>query len=87
MPEEFDDAVFRYRVGSISKVVHSPYGYHLFKVEERIRPRTLPIEEIRDKIKDTIFQGRQEAFFQEWLESLKNQARIVIFPENLEEIS
>jgi parvulin-like peptidyl-prolyl isomerase len=87
MPEEFDEAVFRYRVGSISKVVHSPYGYHLFKVEERIRPRTLPIEEVRDKIKDTIFQGRQEAFFKEWLESLKNQARIVIFPENLEEIS
>lgn len=87
MPEEFDEVVFRYRVGSISKVVHSPYGYHLFKVEERIRPHTLPIEEVRDKIKDTIFQGRQETFFKEWLESLKNQARIVIFPENLEEIS
>ncbi|MDF1536294.1 MAG: peptidylprolyl isomerase [bacterium] len=86
MPEEFDEAVFRYRVGSISKVVHSPYGYHLFKVEERIRPHTLAIEEVQDKIKATIFQKRQEIFFKEWLESLKSQARIVIFPENMEEI-
>jgi parvulin-like peptidyl-prolyl isomerase len=87
MPEDFDDAVFRYRVGSISRVIHSPYGYHLFKVEERIRPHTLPMEEVRDQIKAQIFQGRQETFFKEWLDSLKSQARIVIFPENLEGIS
>ena len=87
MPEEFDDVVFRYRVGNISKVVHSPYGYHLFKVEERLRPRALPMEEVQDKIKATIFQGRQEAFFKEWLDSLKSGARIVIFPENLEGVN
>ena len=87
MPEEFDDIVFRYRVGNISKVVHSPYGYHLFKVEERLRPRALPMEEVQDKIKATIFQGRQEAFFKEWLDSLKSGARIVIFPENLEGVN
>lgn len=87
MPEEFDDIVFRYRVGNISKVVHSPYGYHLFKVEERLRPRALPMEEVQEKIKATIFQGRQEAFFKEWLDSLKSEARIVIFPENLEGVN
>ncbi len=87
MPEEFDEIVFRYRVGSISKVVKSPYGYHIFKVEDRIRPRLQKIEEVRDQIAAGIFQGRQEAFFKEWLESLKKQAKIVIYPENLEDIS
>ena len=87
MPEEFDEIVFRYRVGSISKVVHSPYGYHIFKVEDRIRPRLQKIEEVRDQIASGIFQGRQETFFKEWLESLKKQAKIIIYPENLEGIS
>jgi parvulin-like peptidyl-prolyl isomerase len=87
MPEQFDEIVFRYRVGRVSKVVHSPYGYHLFKVEERIRARTLSMEEVQDSIKATIFQKRQEAFFKEWLESLKKEARINIFPENLEGIT
>jgi hypothetical protein len=87
MPEVFDEIVFRYRVGSISKVVKSPYGYHIFKVEDRIRPRLQKIEEVRDQIAAAIFQGRQEAFFKDWLDSLKKQARIIIYPENLEDIS
>lgn len=87
MPEEFDNVVFRYRVGSISKVVKSPYGYHIFKVEDRIRPRVQKLEEVRDQIAAEIFQDRQEAYFKEWLESLKKQARITIYPENLGEDS
>jgi parvulin-like peptidyl-prolyl isomerase len=87
MPEVFDEIVFRYRVGSISKVVKSPYGYHIFKVEDRIRPRLQKLEEVSDQIAERIFQGRQEAFFKEWLDSLKKQAKIIIYPENLEDIS
>jgi len=87
MPEEFDEIVFRYKVGTISKVVKSPYGYHIFLVEDRMRPRLQKLEEVRDQIKDGIFRGRQEAFFKEWLDSLKKQARIIIYPENLENIS
>jgi len=87
MPEEFDEIVFRYKVGTISKVVKSPYGYHIFLVEDRMRPRLQKLEEVRDQIKDGIFRSRQEAFFKEWLDSLKKQARIIIYPENLENIS
>jgi len=87
MPEEFDEIVFRYRVGTISKVVKSPYGYHIFKVEDRIRPRLQTLDEVREQIAEKIFQGRQETFFKEWLDSLKKQAKIIIYPENLEDIS
>lgn len=87
MPEEFDEIVFRYRVGSISKVVKSPYGYHIFKVEDRMRPRLQKVDEVRDQIAAVIFEGRQETFFKEWLDSLKNQAKIIIYPENLKDIS
>jgi peptidyl-prolyl cis-trans isomerase C len=85
MPEEFDKIVFRYRVGSISKVVQSPYGFHIFKVEKRMPPRTLPLEDVQVEIRKSIFQARQETFFQEWLNSLKKQAQITIYPENLKD--
>lgn len=84
MPEEFDEVVFRYRVGTISRVVQSPYGFHIFKVEDRTRPRLMKIDEVRDRIAAEIFESRQETFFKEWLDSLKKQARITVFPENLE---
>lgn len=86
MPEEFDDVVFRYREGTVSKVVQSPYGFHIFMVEKRILPRTLNIDEVREEIVSRIFRGRQESFFKEWLDSLKRQAKITIYPENLEGI-
>jgi len=87
MPKEFDDVVFRYRVGSISRVVQSPYGFHVFRVEKRMAPRILPLEEVQEEIRKSIFQSRQESFFQEWLNSLKKQAQITIYPENLKDWS
>lgn len=84
MPEEFDKIVFRYRVGSVSRVVKSPYGFHIFKVEDRIRPRTQALEEVSEQIRQKIFQGRQESFFNEWLNQLKEQAQITVYPENLD---
>ncbi|NOY87052.1 MAG: hypothetical protein GXP52_07095 [Deltaproteobacteria bacterium] len=85
MPEEFDKVVFRYRVGTISRVVHSPYGFHIFKVEDRIPPHTLPLKDAAEEIRKDIFQSRQESFFHEWLDSLKKDAQITIYPDNLEE--
>ena len=29
-------------VGAISEVIKSPYGYHIFKLEEKIEPRQMP---------------------------------------------
>ncbi len=87
MPEEFDQVVFRYRVGSISRVVKSPYGYHLFKVEDRISPRTRRLEEVSEDIRKRIFQRRQESFFNEWLMSLKDQAQITVYPENMKDMN
>lgn len=87
MPEEFDEVVFRYRVGSVSRVVKSPYGFHVFKVEDRVRPRTQTLEEVSDQIRQKIFQGRQESFFNEWLNQLKEQAQITLYPENLDDSS
>ena len=84
MPEEFDKVVFRYRVGSISRVVKSPYGFHIFKVEERIRPRTQTLEEVSEQIRKKIFQARQESFFNEWLSQLKDQAQITLYLDNLD---
>jgi len=84
MPEEFDKVVFRYRVGSVSRVVKSPYGFHIFKVEHRIRPRTQTLDEVSEQIRQKIFQARQESFFNEWLGHLKDQAQITLYLENLE---
>jgi len=48
-PAEFD-RVFEMEVGTISEVIKSPYGYHIFKLEERIEARQIPFEEAKSGI-------------------------------------
>ncbi|MBN2720240.1 MAG: peptidylprolyl isomerase [Proteobacteria bacterium] len=83
MPEEFDEVVFRYKVGAVSPVVESPYGFHIFRIEERFPPKTLSLEEAEAGIRAQLFQERREEYFREWFLSLKSQARITTYPENL----
>ena len=45
-PTEFDRA-FEMEVGTVSEVIKSPYGYHIFKLEERIEARQIPFEEAK----------------------------------------
>ncbi|GBE16100.1 foldase protein PrsA 1 precursor [bacterium BMS3Abin14] len=85
MPEEFDKVVFRYRVGTISRVVHSPYGFHVFQVEDRIPPHTRSLKDATGEIRKNIFQSRQESFFHDWMDALKKGAKITIYPDNLQQ--
>lgn len=76
-PTEFD-CVFNMDVGTISEVVKSPYGYHIFKLEEKIEPRQIPFEEAKSGILQDLVQERGEENYQKWLKILKGKARVRI---------
>jgi parvulin-like peptidyl-prolyl isomerase len=76
-PTEFDH-VFSMEVGMISEVIKSPYGYHIFKLEERIEPRQIPFEEAKLGILQELQQRNGEENYQNWLKGLKGKARVKI---------
>jgi parvulin-like peptidyl-prolyl isomerase len=76
-PEEFD-RVFSMEVGTISEVIKSPYGYHIFKLEEKIEPRQLPFEEAKSGILQELRQKKGEEEYQKWLKEIKGKAKIKI---------
>lgn len=77
MPEEFN-VVFTLDVGEVSPVVLTPYGHHIFKLEDRKRSRLVPLEEAREKIIGQLSDLRHEKLFTLWVEGLKERARITI---------
>lgn len=85
MPPEFDDVVFSLPTGKISAVVKSPYGYHLFTVEEVREGHTLPLEKVRSEIRSLLTQQAEEEAYQAWLQELKTGAVIKINRALLEE--
>ena len=76
-PSEFDH-VFNMEIGSISKVIKSPYGYHIFKLEEKMEPRQIPFEEAKLGILQELGQKKGEENYQKWFKGLKGKAKVKI---------
>ncbi len=76
-PSEFDH-VFTMEVGAISEVIKSPYGYHIFKLEEKIESRQIPFEEAKVGILQELGQKKGEEYYQKWFQELKGKAKVKI---------
>lgn len=59
MVKEFEDIAFQLKVGELSGVVKSQFGYHIIKVTERKEPGKQPFEEVRDTLYKEVLQKIQ----------------------------
>lgn len=78
MPPEFDAVVFFLPEGRLSELVKSEYGYHIFEVQERRPSVRLPLDAVRDTIRDILRGENEEQAYQEWLRGLRERASITI---------
>jgi len=76
-PAEFDH-VFNMEVGTVSEVIKSPYGYHIFKLEEKIEPRQIPFGEAKLGILQALGQKKGEENYQKWFKGLRRKAKVKI---------
>ena len=76
-PAEFDQ-VFSMEAGQISEVIWSPYGYHIFRVEEKVEARQVSFEEAKAGILEDLERSKGEQEYQRWLKELKNKAKVRI---------
>jgi len=76
-PPEFD-GVFSMEVGTISEVIKSPYGYHIFKLEEKTEPRQISFDEAKPRIIQDLRQKKGEEEYQRWSKELRNNAKVKI---------
>jgi parvulin-like peptidyl-prolyl isomerase len=85
MPEEFDD-IFKLKINKVSDIIKTPYGFHLFKVVDKIKERKMDFEESKNRVKKTLLHKFQSQAFQKWLVKLKHDSKIEIKYETLEKI-
>ncbi len=75
MPPEFE-VVFNLPKGAVSRVVKTPYGYHIFKVVEKKKGRKLRFRDVKDLITEKIRRERVEKKYREWILTLKKNIEI-----------
>jgi peptidyl-prolyl cis-trans isomerase C len=76
MVRKFEEAAFALKVGEISDVVETEYGYHIIQCIEKKAAEKKSLEEIRDYLRNFIFQKRMEERYAEWLRVLRDKASI-----------
>ena len=77
MPEPIDAAIFSLPAGAISKVIKSPYGYHIFKVIEK-KERGKEFTDIKAQVISDIKKQKEEQAYVPWLSQLRSQAVIKV---------
>ena len=66
--EVFDQA-FKLPVGGKSKIVKSPYGWHIYQVIAKEGDRKLTYDQVKPALQREFKEQRSQALFAKWLES------------------
>jgi len=74
--KEIEDVAFALKVGEVSKPFWSPAGLHIVKLEDRKEGGN--IEEVRNKIKEILFNEAFKLKYAEWVKRLRAKAYIEI---------
>jgi peptidyl-prolyl cis-trans isomerase C len=83
MPKEFEDVVFSLQPNTVSDVVKTVYGYHIFRVEGKRDAKSLSYREVRNVIIEKLKREKSDAGFQMWMKELKQKTRIEVAEEML----
>jgi peptidyl-prolyl cis-trans isomerase C len=77
MPGEFN-VVFGLPKGGISGVVKSPYGYHIFKLEDKRRAGKVGLEEVSRDIVEKLSRQKQDVRYKQWLAELRGRTKFAV---------
>jgi peptidyl-prolyl cis-trans isomerase SurA len=74
MVPEFEKAAFLLKEGEVSSLVQTPYGLHIIKVDKIIPGQTLPLDKVREQIRNQFLNKKMDSVYKEYLAELRKNA-------------
>jgi len=80
MVPPFDKAVFALKVGQVSDIVETQFGFHIIRLTDRKEAKLTTFEDAKKDIMSTLDQQKKGKIAEDYIESLKKKASIVYPP-------
>jgi peptidyl-prolyl cis-trans isomerase C len=85
MPSEFEKVVFKMRVGEVSEIIESEFGYHILKLTDvHAGLNELPYESVAQEISRELLLRKRAAVYDSLFTALRSQARIEVVDPDLQ---
>ncbi|WP_168719286.1 peptidylprolyl isomerase [Thermosulfurimonas marina] len=83
MIPEFEEAVFKLKVGELSPPIRTRFGYHLVRVEARVPAQVQPYEKVKEQVKKDLLEEKKTERLSALLSRLRKKYPVELHPENL----
>ncbi len=78
MAPQFEEVAFALEPGEISEPVETSFGVHILKLEERLEERLVPLDEVREQLRDHVREEKMEAAVRAKIDELRAAADIEV---------
>ena len=78
LPPDFEEIAFGLKLGATSEIVELATGLHIVKLHERRGPRTAPLDEVREGLKEFLLREQRETRLDQLMEQIKARTTIQI---------